>query len=281
MGFSPLRFLGAVGNTGDTKALIAGFPYDRTASHRAGSRFGPNALRIASDSIESYDPALEMDLEDLGPYTDLGDLEIGIAVPDKAVDVIRGGLNSLPDLPILGLGGEHTLTPLLVEHALKRHPDLVFVVLDAHADLRPEYEGTRWSHACAAHRVMDLVGPERIAMLGVRSGTQDEFRTIRAHDLLFPPTEEGLTRLNEWIGDSPVYLSVDLDGLDPSFVPGTGTTEPGGLSWSFFIELSFMLRPHEIVGADVVELAPDLDPEGGSAIVAARVARSLLIMILG
>lgn len=281
MSFQTLRFLGAEAEAENVSAIIVGLPWDRTASYRPGSRFGPNAIRVASDSIETYDPSLDMDLAEMDRYADLGDLVIESSVPDEAIEEIRSALSSLPaGLPTIGLGGEHTVTRPLFERLHAAHPDLVHIVLDAHADLRESYEGTIWSHACATSRVMELVGPERIGLFGIRSGTKEEFALMREHGMLHDATEAGITACLEQWDDRPVYVSIDLDGFDPSLVPGTGTVEAGGLSWQQFELLTRLLRSHNVVGADVVELAPDLDPSGRSSVLAARVVRSLLALIL-
>ncbi|MFH0882606.1 MAG: agmatinase [bacterium] len=281
MKFRPLHFIESTPMLDGADVVLLGLPWDRTASYRSGSRFGPDEIRIASDSIETFDPDLDIDLLEAGSYYDLGNANIEAGSAEAAVDEMRLALREVPgNLPILGFGGEHTVTLPLVEHALKRHPDLVHVIFDAHADLRDNYEGSAYSHACVARRVFDLIGPERMAMFGIRSGLRKEFDLMRKHGMLYPANAQGMQTLLEKIGDTPIYLSVDLDGFDPGLIPGTGTVEAGGFDWQEYVEMIQLLKGHRIAGADVVELAPDLDPTGRSNVLAARVARTLLGLIL-
>ncbi|MCB2200281.1 agmatinase [bacterium] len=280
MSFSPLRFLEAAGDRTDAKAGIVGIPFDGTTSYRPGTRFGPDALRRASDSIETYDPNLDRDLED-HIYIDFGNVFLETSDPGEMVERVRNSLNELPeDLPLIMFGGEHSVTLPPFERALKQYPDLAHIVFDAHADLRKEYEGSPHSHASITHRVVDLIGPERVAMFGIRSGLRDEFSFMREHNMLHVMTPDGLSEAMNKLGNRPLYISVDLDGFDPSEVPGTGTVEPGGFRWLDFEPMVKLLLGKQVVGADVVELAPSIDPTGRSDVYAARVARALLLLLL-
>jgi len=281
MKIRPLHFVDSSPSLDGADTAIVGLPWDGTASYRGGARFGPDAIRIASDSIETFDPNLGLNLFDVGRYVDLGNAEIDTVSAEEAVDQMRSAIREIPaGLPVLGLGGEHSVTLPLVERALSRHPDLACVVFDAHADLRETYEGSLFSHACVTYRVLDLVGPARLALFGVRSGTKEEFALIRKHSLQYAPCAEGIRKFLEKIGDAPIYISVDVDGFDPALVPGTGTVEAGGYGWGEFSEMVHSLKGRQVVGADVVELAPDLDPTGRSSVLAAQVARILLGLIL-
>lgn len=255
-------------------ATLLGVPYDRTASFRSGARFGPAAIRWASQSIESYSPVLDRDLEEV-VFTDRGDLEVEHLSPEVMVDTVAREVASVAGLPVL-LGGEHTVTVGAVRALAARHPDLRVLVLDAHLDLREEYEGSRWSHACATRRLVDATGWERVAALGIRSGTREEFETARA--LL--AVERRLRVGGEvWsrLEGLPLYLSIDIDVLDPSAAPGTGNPEPGGPSAADLFDLLRVLRPLRIVGIDVVEVAPPYDPSGRTAVLAALVIREALL----
>lgn len=279
--FRPLHFVEAEQILDGADAILVGLPWDRTASYRSGSRFGPDAIRVASDSVETYDPDLDFDLLDLGTYCDLGNANIEGGSAEEAVQEMRSALNDLPiGTPVVGLGGEHTVTLPLVEHALKAHPDLVHIVFDAHADLRDEFEGSPFSHACVARRVLDLVGPERLALFGIRSGLKEEFELMKQHGMLYPANESGMQQLLDRIGDAPLYISVDVDGFDPGLLPGTGTVEAGGFSWQDYTSMVRLLKGRRIGGADVVELAPDLDATGRSNVLAAKVTRTLIGLIL-
>jgi agmatinase len=281
--FQRLGYIGASSQlTDDTLALILGLPYDGTASYRSGQRFAPNQIRTVSEgNLETYDRILDLDLEQF-PFTDLGDLymEHGMDA-EYFVNAAREGLASLQhSLPIVGLGGEHTVTLPLVEHALRREPELGILVFDAHTDLRDSYAGTQYSHACVIRRIHDLIGPERIAMIGPRSGLQEEFELAEQGSILFPATDDGLIAALKKLGNRPIYLSFDLDAFDPAELPGTGTPEAGGLKWVDVVRWLMILKDRDITAADVVELLPDADPTGRSTVLAARLVRALLLLVL-
>jgi len=255
-------------------ATLLGAPYDRTASFRRGARFGPATIRWASQSIESYSPTLDRDLEDVA-LLDAGDLPVENLPPEVLVEEVSHAVGAATGLPAL-LGGEHTVTVGAVRALAARHPDLHVLTLDAHLDLREEYDGTRWSHACTTRRLIDVVGEQRIAVLGVRSGTRQEFAAARG--LL--AAERRLTLDHElWsrLEGRPLYVSVDIDVVDPAFAPGTGTPEPGGPSTGDLLDLLRVLAPLRVVGLDVVEVAPPYDPSGQTAVLAAMIVREALL----
>jgi len=261
---------------------IIGLPYDSTTSYRSGSRFGPEAVRSASYCLENYDPILDLDLEDIS-FGDAGDVEIPPGDPKRALSVITSALDEKvrPDSLVLGLGGEHLLTLPLVQRVLKNYEekDLWFIHLDAHTDLRPGYLGEPYSHASIVWLVSKEIGFSKIRQLGIRSGTKPEWELMRLHNTLTGIDDKSVASLVDWIGDDPVYLSVDLDVMDASLFPGTGAPEPGGVS---FAELQRILNQFigvNIVGADVMELAPSLDPSGASSVVAAKVVRTMLFLM--
>ncbi len=292
--FTRLGFLDADEDPARAEVVLVGLPYDRTASFKSGSRFAPDAIRrAATDGIETYDPVLDRDLEDVG-YADPGDLHVEENTnPERWVDAaIHAFENEMPiAIPVIGLGGEHTVTYPLLDHTLKSHPDLGVLVFDAHTDLRDEYEGSSFSHACILSRVIGHVGAERVATVGVRSGLKEEFAFARENNLLFDPTPEGIQAALTKLGERPLYISVDLDGFDPSVCPGVGTPEPGGFTWRQFEQALQMIagrsplpqqprsnQLHTVVGGDVVELLPEADPSGRSTVLAARVTRMLLLL---
>lgn len=266
----------------DALGVIVGLPYDGTASYRAGQRFAPDQIRSASDgNLETYDPTLDLDLDDY-EYADLGDLAVEFGMDAlEFVEQARLGLSSLPaNVPVFGLGGEHTVTLPLFEHALKREPDLGLLVFDAHTDLRDAYGGTQYSHACVTRRIHDLIGPDRIAMIGIRSGLKEEFEMARAGSLLFDATDDGFQAALTKLGDRPIYLTFDFDGFDPAEAPGTGTPEAGGMAWVDVARWLTMLKGKHIAAADVVELLPDADLTGRSTVLASRLTRALLLLLL-
>jgi len=276
----PYTFVDATVSLEGARAGIIGLPWDGTASYRKGTAAGPDALREASQSIETYDPVLDVDIHECGPYTDFGNISPNVSDPKEVIDHIRASLAKIPEaLPLAGIGGEHSVSFPLVERALQNHPDLFFMVFDAHADLRDEYEGTPFSHACVSRRVLDMIGPDRIAMFGVRSGIKEEFELMRNRRMIYPTTAKGMKAALKKAGKRPLYISVDVDGFDPSLLPGTGTVEPGGFSWADWEAMTTPILGHKIAGVDVVELAPGFDPTGRSTVIAARVLRTLLALL--
>jgi agmatinase len=165
-----------------------------------------------------------------------------------------------------------------VEAVAQRHPDLVLVQLDAHADLRDSWLGARHSHACAMRRCLEILPSQTLFQLAIRSGTREEFTELHESGRLMPSID-ALQQALAPLKGKPVYLTVDLDWFDPSVLPGTGTPEPGGYHWSDFASLIEVLREHHLVAADVVELAPQLDTSGISSVLAAKVTRSLLLLL--
>ncbi len=257
---------------------LFGVPYDGTTSFRPGARFGPAAIREVSSGLESYDPQLDLDLEDLA-FADLGAVAIPFGAPEPVVAAVRRATEAVLDLGLapLMLGGEHSISSGAVAAVAQRRPDLVMVQLDAHADLRQSWLGARHSHACAMRRCLEVLPSGELRQIAIRSGTREEFQELRASGRLVPIA--AMAAALAPLRGRPLYLTVDLDWFDPAALPGTGTPEPGGFHWTHFAELVEELRHHQLVAADVVELAPQLDPSGVSAVLAAKVTRSLLLLL--
>ncbi len=255
-------------------AVLIGAPYDATSTFRRGSREAPAAIRWASESIETYSPIQRRDLEDLA-LADAGDLDLAGCAPDVAIERVRGAVASTPGVPVL-LGGEHTVTVGAVGALADRHPDLRVLVLDAHLDLRDDYEGQRWSHATTIRRLLEVVSPDRVAILGARSGTRDEWTTAASLAAALPA---GAVPVQVWAGFAgrPLYLSVDIDAFDPGTAPGTGNPEPLGLAVDEFVTLLSVLGEAKVVGCDLVEVNPSYDPSGRTAILAAWLVREMLL----
>ncbi|MEE9385776.1 MAG: agmatinase [Nannocystaceae bacterium] len=287
------RFLGALRpselNGRRPYAVLVGLAWDGSTTYRAGARFGPEALRLASDSIETYCPRSEEDLED-GLYLDWGDLDAGA---DEMGEEARmrywcEQLKAAPDLPLLALGGDHLAAYPFIIRALSEHDGLQIVHIDAHADLRDTWEGARFNHATVLRRVLEVM-PEGTSLhqWGIRSGMRQEFELIRRHSQILPisNTREGGAELARRLGamGKPVYVTLDVDGIDPADIPGTGTPEPAGLAFewveTFFVELA--KASVRLVGVDLVELAPRIDPTGRSSVAAARLVRSALLAMRG
>jgi agmatinase len=272
-------FMGAQRDPQDCQVGVFGVPYDGTTSFRPGTRFGPAAIRDVSEGLETYCPQLDRDLDDIA-YADLGALAIPFGAPEPVVERVKTATEAVLDLGLkpLMLGGEHSISSGAVSAVAERHPDLVLVQLDAHADLREEWLGARHSHACAMRRCLEVLPSGDLLQLAIRSGTRLEFQELRHSGRLIQDCP-ALAHAMQNLAGRPIYLTMDLDWFDPSVLPGTGTPEPGGFHWSDFAQVLQVLQDHRLVGADVVELAPQLDVSGASAVLAAKVVRSLLLLM--
>lgn len=271
-------YMGARRHPEGCRVGLFGVAYDGTTSFRPGTRFGPAAVREVSTGLETYCPQLDLDLETMA-YADLGAVDIPIGAPEPVVEAVQKATRSVLEhgLKPLMLGGEHSISSGAVAAVAIEHPDLVLVQLDAHADLRHEWLGARHSHACAMRRCLEVLPSQELRQIAIRSGTREEFSELRSSGRLIP-IDRMSEKLRELRG-RPLYLTVDLDWFDPAVMPGTGTPEPGGFFWQHFAELVNELRHQRLVGADVVELAPQLDSSGISSVLAAKVTRSLLLLM--
>ena len=271
-------YMGSQRDPAGCRVGLFGVPYDGTTSFRPGTRFGPAAIREVSSGLESYCPQLDLDLEDLA-FADLGALDIPFGAPEPVVMAVQRATEAVLALGLkpLMLGGEHSISSGAVAAVAAQHPDLVLVQLDAHADLRHEWLGAKHSHACAMRRCLEVLPSQQLLQIAIRSGTREEFSELQATGRLV--AIEQLVQTLQPLRGKPIYLTVDLDWFDPAVLPGTGTPEPGGFMWNHFAELITELSQHNLVAADVVELAPMLDPSGVSSVLAAKVVRSLLLSL--
>ena len=272
-------FMGSRRDPAGCRVGLFGVPYDGTTSFRPGTRFGPAAIREVSQGLETYCPQLDLDLEDLA-YADLGAVDIPFGAPEPVVNAVQQATTAVLDLGLkpLMLGGEHSISSGAVAAVANQHPDLVLVQLDAHADLREEWLGARHSHACAMRRCLEVLPSGDLLQLAIRSGTRDEFHELHSSGRRMDDVQALRDAMAPWTG-RPVYLTVDLDWFDPAVLPGTGTPEPGGFLWRDFAAVVDVLRGHRLVAADVVELAPQLDSSGVSSVLAAKVTRSLMLLM--
>ena len=272
-------FMGSRRDPAGCRVGLFGVPYDGTTSFRPGTRFGPAAIREVSQGLETYCPQLEMDLEDLA-FADLGAVDIPFGAPEPVVEAVQQATGTVLDLGLkpLMLGGEHSISSGAVAAVAEQHPDLVLVQLDAHADLREEWLGARHSHACAMRRCLEVLPSGDLLQLAIRSGTRDEFQELQSSGRRITDAA-ALQQALKPLQGKPIYLTVDLDWFDPAVLPGTGTPEPGGFLWRDFAAVVDVLREHRLIAADVVELAPQLDTSGVSSVLAAKVTRSLILLM--
>ncbi|MBP7652351.1 agmatinase [Candidatus Dependentiae bacterium] len=267
----------------ETKIGILGLPYDCTSSFRPGSRFAPNAIRTVSNSIETYSPALKKDLEDIY-YTDFGDVPIIFGDAEKNLEIIKKYHKEIIDknIKVVGIGGEHLVTYPLVKNLIKKNPQKKITVLqfDAHLDLRDDYLGNKMSHATVMNLLLNEPSVEKIIQIGIRSGTREEFekqnREPKIQELFSPETLKNY--LDEFCLNSSIYLTIDIDVLDPSIIPGTGTPEAGGLTYKEMLEYLKIIDKYKICGADLVELSPQYDLSGNSNVAAAKLLREILLI---
>jgi agmatinase len=257
-------------------AALFGAPLDTTESFRSGAADGPAAVREFSEALETYSPTLDADLEDMA-LLDLGD--VGARDVASGVDAIAAAMETAASLARLGvmLGGEHTVT-LGGYRGLRRvQPDAALLVLDAHLDLRDEWDGQAVTHASWATRAGEEAGFENIVQLGVRSGAREEWPRARETRWSGRPLELP-AEVRDWLADRPVYLSIDIDLLDPAHAPGTGCPEPGGVSFTELEDFLHGLADLSVGALDVVEVAPRLDPSGATAVSAAKLVREGILL---
>lgn len=263
---------------------LLGFCYDGSTSFRPGSRFAPNAIRDASIGMETYSSYACLDLEDY-LILDVGNLPFSPSRLENSFNYFRewtGDLRMKEDgIKFLTLGGEHSISYAPIELYLKNFPDLVIIHLDAHTDLRDGYLGDPYSHAAVIRRVVEkMKGTQSLFQYGIRSGLKEEFLWMEKEGTLSRSFESFIEKISKIPEDRAVYLTLDLDFFDPSFLPGTGTPEPGGESFPHFMKIVKELRKKNLVGADVVELSPPLDLSGNSNFFASIIVREILLSLI-
>ncbi len=271
-------FLGCDNEYGESGIVVFGAPFDSTTSFRPGTRFASRTMRGESYGLETYSPYQDKDLEDLAIF-DGGDLELCFGDTEKALAAIESYTTRVlrdNKRPVM-IGGEHLVTLGAVRAVARKYPDLHVVHFDAHADLRDDYLGITLSHATVLHRVWDIIGDGRIYQFGIRSGERSEFQWGQDHVTTQKFNFKGLAEVVEKLQGQPVYFTLDLDVLDPSVFPGTGTPEPGGVSFMELLEAIQQVSQLNLVGCDINELSPVYDQSGASTAVACKVLRELLL----
>ena len=275
-------FLGCDSEYEDAGIVLFGAPFDSTTSFRPGARFGSAAIRHESFGLETYSPYQDKDLTDYAVF-DSGDLELCFGSAKKALDAIKERADEIladGKIPFL-IGGEHLVTLGSVRAVFEKYPDLHIIHFDAHTDLRDEYLGANLSHAAVIRRCHDLLGDGKIHQFCIRSGEREEFSFAKEHTDLHPFNFDGLEEVvaNLKASHVPVYFTIDLDCMDPSIFPGTGTPEAGGVSFLQLLDAILKVCQLNIVGLDVNELAPSLDQSGVSTATACKVVRELLLAL--
>lgn len=273
-------FLGCDNDYKESDIVIFGAPFDSTTSYRPGTRFASRTMRAESYGLETYSPYQDLDLEDFKIF-DAGDLELCFGDTELALkDITEMTRTILSDnkLPFM-IGGEHLVTLGAVRAIAEKYPDLHIVHFDAHADLREEYLGARLSHASVIHRCWDIIGDGKIYQFGIRSGDRAEFEWGKNHVITQKFDFSGLEDVIKKLKDKPVYFTLDLDVLDPSVFPGTGTPEAGGVSFTQLLDAILKVGELNIVGTDINELSPMLDQSGASTAVALKIMREWLLRL--
>jgi agmatinase len=278
LSFIETNYISASASFEKSQGVILGCPYDGSASFRPGARFGPSAIRRASWGIETFSPYFQRDLSQCSIH-DMGDLELPLGEKKISLGLIRKALGKILSgrkLPII-LGGDHLITLPIIEEILPLYPQLYIIHIDAHTDLREEYLGEFLSHCTVMRRLIERLGEGRLFQIGIRSGTEDEFKLARKIKSIISLEPASLNSMMRRLRNKPVYITLDLDVIDPSLLPGVGTPEPGGFTFQEFISLLKKLQTLHVIGFDIVELTPDYDPTQVSSITASVILREMIL----
>lgn len=273
-------FIGCDASFEEAQTVLFGAPFDSTTSFRPGTRFASKAIRGDSFGLETYSPYQDKDLTEIAVF-DAGDLELSFGRVDLALAGIKAHTADIlaADKRPFRIGGEHLVTLGAFDAVLEKYPDVHVIQLDAHTDLRQDYLGAELSHATVLRRIWDRVGDGRIFQFGIRSGERAEFQFAQEHTHLQKFNFDGLAEVVAQLKGKPVYLTLDLDVLDPSAFPGTGTPEAGGVSFETLLAGLLTISELTIVGVDVNELSPQYDLSGASTALACKIIRELLLAI--
>ena len=275
-------FIKSYPNYDEAEAVIYGMPMDWTVSFRPGSRFGPARIREVSVGLEEYSPYLDRELEEV-KYFDAGDIPLPFGNPQKSIDMIEeyvDGLLADGKFP-LGIGGEHLVTWPVIKAMYKKYPDMAIIHMDAHTDLREDYEGEPLSHAAVIRKAADLIGPKNVYSFGIRSGLKEEFQWVKENGMHLTKFEvlEPLKQALPQLAGRPVYVTIDIDVLDPAHAPGTGTVDAGGITSKELLASIHAIAGSEInvVGCDLVEVAPVYDPSEQTVNTASKLIREMIL----
>lgn len=274
------NFIGCDSGYNEADIVLFGAPFDSTTSFRPGTRFASKEMRVNSYGLETYSPYQNKDMSEVKVF-DGGDLELCIGSQHTALKELEEYADEIVSdgkIPFM-IGGEHLVTLAPVRSVLKKYPDLHIIHFDAHTDLRDEYLGEHFSHATVLRRIWDITGDKRIHQFGIRSGDKPEFEWAKQHTDMHLFDFSGLCETIKNIGEKPVYFTIDLDVLDPSVFPGTGTPEAGGVTFKELLEAVIKTAKLNVVGCDVVELSPHYDQSGVSTMTACKIVRELILAI--
>ncbi|MCR1898052.1 agmatinase [Irregularibacter muris] len=278
-----VKFIGSMDHYSHADIIIVGAPMDYTVSFKPGSRFGPQKIRELSLALETYSPYLNRELEKK-KYYDYGDLELPFGNVKNSLEIIgEAAQEILQDnkIPIF-LGGEHLISlPIIEKMASKYKEDLIILHFDAHTDLRDEYFNEYNSHATVIKQATNFVSPKNIYQFGIRSGTKQEFQWAQKNSNLFMgEVLQPLKSILHKLQGHPIYLTIDIDVLDPAFAPGTGTPEAGGITSKELFESIHLLKDLNIIGMDLVEVLPMCDLGDITAAVACKAIRECILSFL-
>jgi len=277
------NFVGCNDEIAGAEVVLAGIPYDVTSTFRHGSDEGPDSARKFSDSIETFSPDRFDDITD-HKIADAGNLVLASQKPEEAVTEMEAYAESFIEKgkKMLYICGEHLISYPIVKMYHKKYPDLKVIYFDAHADMRDDYDGNKLSHSAAARRISEVVGAKNLFMFGIRSFEKKEMMFIRDNRILCDPLMEEFENVIDTVKNSPVYISIDVDVIDPGFLPGVGNPEAGGMSYRDFLRaVEGFSGLKNIVAADINELSPKYDPMGASSVFTAKMIREMLLVMAG
>jgi len=269
-------------NFEESQVVLYGMPMDWTVSYRPGSRFGPARIREVSIGLEEYSAYLDRELEEV-KYYDAGDIPLPFGNPQKSIDMIEDFVDQVlaADKFPLGMGGEHLVSWPVMKAMYKKYPDLAIIHFDAHTDLREHYEGEPLSHSTPIRKIAEHIGPSNVYSFGIRSGMKEEFEWAKQNGMHISKFEvlEPLKEILPTLAGRPVYVTIDIDVLDPAHAPGTGTVDCGGITSKELLASIHAIARSEVnvVGGDLVEVAPIYDPSEQTANTASKLIREMLL----
>ncbi len=272
-------FMGASSDYGSCSKVILGLPMDSTTSFRPGTRLAPARVRGVSEGIEEFSIYQKRSLLDID-FFDGGDVVLPWGNVAESLKRIESTVEALLNQgkQTVCIGGEHLVSLPLIKAYRRHYPDLVVIQMDAHADLRQEYLGEELSHATVMRHVVQVLGPQRLFQLGIRSATEDELEFAEGRTYLYlDQLLNAVDSVKEQVGKRPVYITLDIDVLDPAFAPGTGTPEPGGFSSRELLQVMHSLKELQVVGFDLVEISPPYEKGDNTSILGAKIVREALL----